>query len=332
MKIGFTGDVYLGNIEKYTNNPFINIQGQLKNYNLVINFESPIIDEDINPIKNKICLKHNSEEIKKILSLKPFLLNLSNNHINDYGDYGVENTKKQLEKLNLNYFGVGYSNENHHIFISKKEKIAFFTYASRECDLSKNKLFDEDDFQGPKELSLKRFKKDISRYKNHKKIVLIHWGLEQMKYPKPLQRKLAQNLIDSGADLIIGNHPHVIQGYEIYKNKYVFYSLGNFIFPHVKRSLAKSSYQNKENKESIIPIFEINNKIILRKLLKTCADKNFNLNIDEENNYLKEKEIKIDLNNYNGFYLSYIKGHNFYKKLKGPIRIIKKIYFHIKNG
>ncbi|GAG83200.1 unnamed protein product [marine sediment metagenome] len=58
----------------------------------------------------------------------------------------------------------------------------------------------------------------------------LHWGYEYVHYPHPGQIKLAHNLIDAGADLIFGHHPHVIQGYEEYDGKYIFYSLGNFQF------------------------------------------------------------------------------------------------------
>lgn len=62
------------------------------------------------------------------------------------------------------------------------------------------------------------------------KILYIHWGNEYINRPSSSQKKFAHWLIDSGFDLIVGMHPHVLQGYEIYKGKYIFYSLGNFVF------------------------------------------------------------------------------------------------------
>jgi uncharacterized membrane protein (UPF0127 family) len=61
-------------------------------------------------------------------------------------------------------------------------------------------------------------------------IVSFHWGEEYKKIANERQRKLAKIAIDSGADLVIGHHPHVIQDIEKYKDKFIFYSLGNFIF------------------------------------------------------------------------------------------------------
>lgn len=61
--------------------------------------------------------------------------------------------------------------------------------------------------------------------------LLVHWGYEFEKFPMPIQRQWAHDFIDSGADLVIGTHPHVIQGIESYEGKIIVYSLGNFIFP-----------------------------------------------------------------------------------------------------
>lgn len=61
-------------------------------------------------------------------------------------------------------------------------------------------------------------------------IVYVHWGIEREEFPKDYQRTLGQQYIDAGADLVIGSHPHVLQGIEYYKGKPIVYSLGNFIF------------------------------------------------------------------------------------------------------
>ena len=77
---------------------------------------------------------------------------------------------------------------------------------------------------------------DISNdIKNAKKqaqkvIVFFHWGNEFTRKINPKQKELAHQSIDSGADIVLGTHPHVVQPLEIYKNKLIAYSLGNFIF------------------------------------------------------------------------------------------------------
>ena len=72
----------------------------------------------------------------------------------------------------------------------------------------------------------------IEQYKKEDNIVITvcHWGEEQKDAPNKIQKDAAHSFIDAGADLVVGHHPHVLQGAEIYKGKYVFYSLGNFAF------------------------------------------------------------------------------------------------------
>ena len=66
-------------------------------------------------------------------------------------------------------------------------------------------------------------------------VVSFHWGVEFSTHKTDTQTKLAHLAIDNGADLIVGHHPHVVQDVEKYDGKYIFYSLGNFIFDYQKR-------------------------------------------------------------------------------------------------
>jgi len=211
MRIGFTGDLYLGDIRRYTTNPFKDVIS-LADMNLMINLESVVLPQNYfeSPTKNKICLKQNLDELSLIQELNPYLINLSNNHINDYGNFGVDFTKEHLKRNQFNYFGAGYSGDEHNVFVFKKEKIVFLSYTTRESDQSGSKLFNEESFQGPKEFALELFGNQILGYEDYKKIILMHWGVEYFKHPLPSQRELAYKIIDLGGDLIIGNHAHVI--------------------------------------------------------------------------------------------------------------------------
>ena len=61
----------------------------------------------------------------------------------------------------------------------------------------------------------------------------MHWGYELAKYPQPADREWARQAIDVGVDLVIGHHPHVVQGIERYQAGTIAYSLGNFLLPQV---------------------------------------------------------------------------------------------------
>ena len=74
-----------------------------------------------------------------------------------------------------------------------------------------------------------RVKEVKAKYPECKLVVHIHWGVEDVYYPEPEKIELGHKIVDAGADLIIGTHPHIIQPLEIYNGKHIFYSLGNVI-------------------------------------------------------------------------------------------------------
>ncbi len=81
---------------------------------------------------------------------------------------------------------------------------------------------------------------EIKRYKKPDNIVIVvmHWGSELDPVPRPWQQAMGRKFIDAGADAVVGHHPHVVQGMELYKGKPIAYSLGNFAFGG--NSLARS--------------------------------------------------------------------------------------------
>src|SRR5690606_17358414 len=69
-------------------------------------------------------------------------------------------------------------------------------------------------------------------------VVMVHWGTEYTDRPEPNQVKKGRQFIDAGADLVIGSHPHVLQGFEAYNGRWIAYSLGNFVFSGTKSPLS----------------------------------------------------------------------------------------------
>jgi hypothetical protein len=139
-------------------------------------------------------------------------VNISNNHIYDYKQKGFEDTKLALENVNVNYFGEG----SKWVTKIKEQSFGFLGYRGWSLD----KVF------------LSKLKEDITELKKTNSVVIInfHWGSENQYYPIEAQKELAYYAIDNGADIILGHHPHVIQGIEQYKNRIIAYSLGNFCF------------------------------------------------------------------------------------------------------
>jgi len=154
-----------------------------------------------------------SPDFAKVLSSGSIeAVNISNNHIYDYLNQGFEDTKASLNSSNIKYFGEG----NKYTTEVKGVKFGFLGYNA---------------FDSSSDL-LNQIKSDISSLKSEGCIVIInfHWGVEGSYTPNEIQKKIAHFSVDCGADVIIGHHPHVIQGIEQYKNKIICYSLGNFCF------------------------------------------------------------------------------------------------------
>jgi poly-gamma-glutamate synthesis protein (capsule biosynthesis protein) len=149
------------------------------------------------------------------------VLSVANNHIMEHGNDSFQKTINNL--LQNEIIPIGMKNN---IKLIKKNNycIAFLAYSFIE-DGIKKPLYNKID-------SAEKIIADITSIRNDADFIILslHWGDEYVPFPSPNQVSLGRQLIDSGADIILGSHPHVLQGYEIYKDRPIIYSLGNFIF------------------------------------------------------------------------------------------------------
>lgn len=156
-----------------------------------------------------------------ILGLKRYnfdFFTLANNHFTDQGERGVKETRENLEESDFDFTGcpdrqVGDCSTETIEVNGKKIGMAGFSLVYGLLDNEKAK-------------------EKIAELKIGSDLVIanVHWGEEYMHNFNKYQEKLGHDLIDAGADIIIGHHPHVVQGMEVYKDKPIFYSLGNFVF------------------------------------------------------------------------------------------------------
>lgn len=173
-------------------------------------------------------------DIKNAVAMKEAgidCLNLANNHTLDYNEDGVLNTIDIFDKNKLGYFGAGKNEDDIKPYIFKKNgiKVGFLAY---------NEFADDDLYSNTQESLVKyissddmsSMKEDISAMDCDFIVVYFHWGIEYVDYITKSQEMMAKAAIDYGADLVIGTHPHVLQKATMYNGKYIFYSLGNFIF------------------------------------------------------------------------------------------------------
>lgn len=158
---------------------------------------------------------------------------LANNHVLDYGKDALLDTFETLDRAGIDYVGSGDSFDRASALITKTVhgKTFGFLAASRvipvvSWDITNAApgVFTTYD---PAKLCAAI---EQARSQCDYLTVFVHWGIERSEFPESYQRVLAEQYIDSGADLVVGMHPHVLQGISYYKDKPIFYSLGNFIF------------------------------------------------------------------------------------------------------
>ncbi|MGW0037899.1 CapA family protein [Gordonia sp. NPDC003376] len=150
------------------------------------------------------------------------VVTVSNNHTFDYGQTGFDDTLTALRGAGVPYFGSGYAGEGsdydyRHLATVKGVTFGFIGYQA---------WTDDADMRGTLVSDIKALRADGADVV----IPFMHWGIESEHQPYAVQTELAHLAIDSGADLVVGTHPHVIQAMEIYRGRLIAYSFGNFSF------------------------------------------------------------------------------------------------------
>lgn len=145
-------------------------------------------------------------------------VNLANNHMHDYGQEGYAATCKALEEEGVQYFG--YSQTLYTTINGITVGMAGFNQLGE---------FEQGRNMDALKLEVETMTKQL-RSESDLVVVNFHWGSEYEYEIDPVQSELAHLAIDSGADLVIGSHPHVLQPLEEYNERYIAYSLGNFCF------------------------------------------------------------------------------------------------------
>jgi poly-gamma-glutamate synthesis protein (capsule biosynthesis protein) len=166
---------------------------------------------------------------------------MANNHMMDYGAGPLDETIKLLDSLGIAHSGAGrnLSEARKPVIVGRNGlRVAFLSY-SRVHPAEFWATAKRAGVAPATEVSVSQ---DVAAAKKQADLVVVsfHWGAELMNTPKQYQRDLAHLSIDSGADLVLGHHPHILQGMEIYKGKLIAYSLGNFAFGSRSRKCTES--------------------------------------------------------------------------------------------
>lgn len=218
----FLGDVVL-------NRPYD--VGDLKHENIIYNLEGPIGCVGT-PRKDTWNLFVPACYIKETFSFLPKAVSLANNHIMDFGPQAVAATQLILDNLGIRYFGAGRRRDqfaNPLILEVGDCSVGVLGYAAFDIGAQHG----GDSLVGAAPLEVSQIEKDILNLKDNgiqRIVVYPHWGVEHIRLPTAETVMLAHKIIELGADLIVGNHSHRVQACERYKDKWIFYGLGNFIF------------------------------------------------------------------------------------------------------
>jgi len=230
LRLTFTGDVTLGSEEAKKNKPwsfvsyatekgydyfFANVADMFKSDDLtVVNLEGPLTDRNTQEKTSKTYRFRGPTDYVNILTRSGIdACNLSNNHLpQDFGKQGYNSTVNTLTEAGVGFFG----GQTEWIWEKDGIRIAFFGFNSTVVNGNKKWL---------KEETAKLKAEGVNAV-----VVVFHAGSEYSKHRTQAQETYAHMAIDYGADLVIMHHPHVVQGIEVYKNRYICYSLGNFCF------------------------------------------------------------------------------------------------------
>ncbi len=198
----------------------------------VANLESPLVKAGSVPLPGKCTLRGNSNWATVLKESGISLVTLANNHMMDYGEEGLFNTIAALERSEIAYVGAGKNLQDAQQPVFKEiagRKAAFIGRSSVEVS---SLCYAGVDQPGVAFLDEEELLDTVCQCCEMADlvVVMIHWGMEHYHYPSPKQRLLAGNIVSAGADILLGHHPHVLQGVEFIDGALVAYSSGNFLF------------------------------------------------------------------------------------------------------
>ena len=236
VRLVFAGDIMLddgpGRVVAAGRDPFEHFAGVLAEADFRIgNLETPVAATG-KALENKIAVFRASPAVVSVLKPHFDALSVANNHSGDYGKAAFVETLAHVARAGIRYFGGGRNLAEAHapLWIDRKGlRIAVLGYNEfkpRSFEAgpgSPGVAWSEDDQVIDDIRAARRAGADLV-------IPFMHWGWERETEPCERQRVLARRMIDAGADLVIGGHPHVTQGAEYYRGRPIVYSLGNFVF------------------------------------------------------------------------------------------------------
>lgn len=295
--LSFVGDISLA--DNFDIMPYYDSRGKGVYGILSTEVVDRMKSSDIMIANNEFAITNSNNRINKLYNFKarPERLNIyeemgidlvstANNHIYDYGEEGLLDSIKYLNEYDIPNVGAGENKdaaEKAFYFIVGGYKISFLSATRAE----KNVVTPNAEEDKPGTFWVYNPDRLVERIKEEKNIsdlvvILIHWGREDSHALEDIQKDTGKLYIDAGADLVVGAHAHVLQGFEIYNNKLIAYNLGDFIF-------------NRETKDTGILSVNIDSDGNIDYYFIPCKQENYYtymLDGEEKNNVINK------INNY----------------------------------
>lgn len=229
----FSGDVTLSDhFEEVIGTNYNKVFAKMPEYQQVdlamINLENPLTRATLAMPGKQFNFKAEPEAVEVLTSGGVDIVSVANNHTMDYKAEGLIETLETLDAAGIQYVGAGKDSieaRRPTIIDVKGKRIGYLSYWGEEYGAGIDK-------PGVNNIDEKNIAEDIQAIRDQVDWIVVnyHWGQELADFPADWQVTLAHFSIDQGADLVVGHHPHVLQGAEIYKGRPIAYSLGNFIF------------------------------------------------------------------------------------------------------
>lgn len=270
VSIAAVGDIMVGNhtsyyIQKYgADYPFDSTRQLLSQTDIAFgNLEAPFTRTGTK-FEKTFNFKVPPEYVSGVIGSGIDVVTLANNHILDYGIEGLKSTLSVLDSLGMAHCGAGLNLDqaNEPAIVERNGlRVAFLGYS-----LTFPEEFWATKSRGgtsyPTETNMRASIQHCDSIADFT-VVTFHWGAEGKNFPKDYQKEYAHLAIDLGADLVLGHHPHVLQGLEIYKNRLIAYSLGNFTF---------SSYSRRATESMILKVYLVDEGLFFAKIIPVSVD------------------------------------------------------------
>lgn len=194
------------------------------------NLEVVLSDLEINPADLKsVQLRGSENSVNGLVSAGFDVMSIANNHILEHGKTSMVRTQNILSSNGI--MVVGDSSRGPVILNRNGISFGFLAYCLVRDKTAYCSVEDSNTIIN-----------DIKKFKDYSDVLIVslHWGNEYIRKPSHEQVSLAHRMIDAGADLILGHHPHVLQGVERYNNGIIVYSMGNFVFDMWQHKMRES--------------------------------------------------------------------------------------------